>query len=107
MVLDSIRRSIDADISPVWAFLVEWEDEADDAEAERALSELVEGMRKLAVERGQLLEHIFMNDANADQKVLTSYGEENVRRLRNTAACFDPEGVFQHLQNDGFLLRKI
>lgn len=54
-----------------------------------------------------MLDFVFMNDACATQPVLASYGADNVRRLRDTAARYDPEGVFQTLQNDGFLLRKL
>ena len=86
---------------------MEWKDEADDVEAGEALSELTEGMRALARAKGRLLDYIFMNDASAGQNVLASYGEENFRRLRDAAARYDPDGVFQNLQNDGFLLRKV
>lgn len=91
----------------VWAFLAEWNDAADDAEAEQVVEELTEGMKKLASAEGQLLDFIFMNDASAKQQVLASYGQDNVQQLRDAAAKYDPEGVFQKLQNDGFLLRKI
>ncbi|KAK7751446.1 hypothetical protein SLS62_006531 [Diatrype stigma] len=91
----------------VWAFLVEWNDAADDAEAEQVLNELTEGMKSLASADGLLLDFIFMNDASAKQQVLASYGPDNVKQLRDTAAKYDPQGVFQELQNDGFLLRNI
>lgn len=87
--------------------MVEWSDAADDAEAEQVLDELTEGMKKLASEQGQLLDFIFMNDASSKQQVLAGYGPENVKKLQRVAAKYDPERVFQKLQNDGFLLRKI
>ncbi|SPQ24830.1 a4b5a052-329d-4f6c-822b-3091ff28ac11 [Thermothielavioides terrestris] len=71
-----------------WVFTCEWPNERADALAERAIS--------------------FLEDANfatGHQKVLRSYGAESLRRLRETAARYDPEGVFQRLQCGGFLLR--
>jgi FAD/FMN-containing dehydrogenase len=38
---------------------------------------------------------------------MRSYGEDNVEKLKDVAAKYDPDGVFQQLQNDGFLLRKV
>lgn len=39
------------------------------------------------------------------RKVLGSYGAENIKLMQEVAAKYDPEGVFQKLQNGGFLLR--
>lgn len=41
----------------------------------------------------------------ASQRVLGSYGAENIKRMQEAAAKYDPEGVFQKLQYGGFLLR--
>jgi hypothetical protein len=46
-----------------------------------------------------------MNFARGSQNVLASYGAENVRRMQEAVTKYDPEGVFQRLQNGGFLLR--
>ncbi|KAI1376860.1 6-hydroxy-D-nicotine oxidase [Hypoxylon crocopeplum] len=81
--------------------------EAHDTAAKQGINELGSGMTSIAKERGQLLDFIFMNDATASQNVLASYGAGNARRLRETATKYDPEGVFQKLQNDGFLIRKM
>lgn len=64
-------------------------------------------MQNIAQNKGQLLDMIFMNDASTSQNVLSSYGADNVRRLQDAATKYDSEGVFQKLQKDGFLLRKI
>ena len=90
----------------MWAVVAEWNDAEDDAEAEKALGGILQGIRKLAEEKGLLLDFVFMNDAWKEQKVLASYGKENLRELQQTADKFDPEGVFQRQQNDGFLLRR-
>ena len=64
-----------------------------------------EKVQCLAKERGLLLDYKCMTFATASQKVLGSYGAENIKRMHDVAAKYDPEGVFQKLQNDGFLLR--
>ena len=52
------------------------------------------------------LPYRFMNDAYDGQKVLSGYGADNLVRLKKVAKAYDPEGVFQKLQNGGWLLSK-
>lgn len=73
--------------------------------AEKALGFLEERVEALAREMGLLLDYKCANFATGHQKVLRSYGADNLRRLQEVAAKYDPEGVFQKLQNGGFLLR--
>jgi hypothetical protein len=47
-----------------------------------------------------------MNDANAEQGVLKSYGEQSFKLLKSVASLYDPEEVFQKQQNKGFLLSR-
>ncbi|KAG8156478.1 hypothetical protein KVR01_013582 [Diaporthe batatas] len=51
---------------------------------------------------GGLCPWLYMNYAHADQKVLQSYGPDNVRKLREAAAKYDPSEVFQRLCVGGF-----
>ncbi|EED23334.1 hypothetical protein TSTA_067660 [Talaromyces stipitatus ATCC 10500] len=63
-----------------WVFTCEWpKDGSDDAAAQKAV--------------------------DSSQKVLRSYGTENVKRMQDVAVKYDPEGIFQKLQHNGFLLR--
>ena len=55
---------------------------------------------------GLLLDFVFLNDANFDQNPIASYGPKNVAKLQAVSKKYDPDQVFQILQNDGFLLRK-
>lgn len=64
-------------------------------------------VKALAEKRGLLLGYLSMSFANASQEVLRSYGATNVKKLQETAAKYDPDGLFQKLQNDGFLLRSV
>jgi hypothetical protein len=66
---------------------------------------MCKAIQSLAEAREVLLEYKCMNFARGSQKVLASYGAENVKRMQEAATRYDPEGVFQKLQNGGFLLR--
>ena len=48
-----------------------------------------------------------MNDASYTQSPLQGYGPESLASLSATSHKWDPEGVFQKLQNSGFLLSKV
>ena len=45
---------------------------------------------------------LYINYAHPSQKVLESYGEENLKKIREVAAKYDPEGVFTRLCPGGF-----
>ncbi|KAI1392342.1 uncharacterized protein F4822DRAFT_441357 [Hypoxylon trugodes] len=79
---------------------------SNDAAASQAINTMTQRVEKLAREKDLYLDFLAMNFANSSQDVLRSYGAANVRKLQETAAKYDPNGVFQKLQNDGFLLRK-
>lgn len=64
-------------------------------------------VQALAEKRSLLLSYLSMSFANSSQEVLRSYGAENVKEMQGAAAKYDPDGVFQKLQNDGFLLRSV
>lgn len=89
-------------------FTAEWLglDEEDGAIHE-AVSSIAEHTRDLAKARGLLLDFILSSFAGPKQNVMHSYGEDNVRKMKEVAAKYDPNGVFQKLQNDGFLLRRV
>lgn len=88
-----------------WVFTCEWPKDGDDVAAQSAIDTMSEKVQNLAKERELLLDFKCMSFATASQKVLGSYGADNVKRMQEVAAKYDPEGVFQKLQNGGFLLR--
>jgi hypothetical protein len=55
------------------------------------------------IENG-VLPWVYMNYADKSQAVLQSYGAENIRRMRDVAAKYDPHQVFQKLCPGGFKL---
>lgn len=50
---------------------------------------------------------IYLNYADRSQGVLESYGSENIARMKNAAAKYDPEGVFQRLCPGGFKISNV
>ncbi|KAI0838296.1 hypothetical protein F5Y06DRAFT_296839 [Hypoxylon sp. FL0890] len=90
-----------------WVFTDEWPQDGDDAAAHQAVSTMSQRAQELARETRLFLEYLSMNFASSSQDVLRSYGVGNIRRLWETAAKYDPDCVFQKLQNDGFSLRKL
>lgn len=57
--------------------------------------------------RGSYIDYIYQNDASRDQNPIATYGAENIAKLKEIAAKYDPDQVFQKLQRDGFLLSKV
>ena len=89
-----------------WVFTAEWPKDNDvDDLVEAAVDTMASTVQSLAQERGLLLDTFCMSFASSRQKVLRSYGTDNIRRMQDAAAKYDPDGVFQKLQNNGFLLR--
>ncbi|KAH9909289.1 hypothetical protein F4778DRAFT_793303 [Xylariomycetidae sp. FL2044] len=58
------------------------------------------------IENG-MLDWLYMNYAGKNQKVLESYGAENVRKMKDAAAKYDPDQVFQKLCPGGFKLSAV
>ncbi|KAI2815744.1 hypothetical protein CBS63078_9936 [Aspergillus niger] len=92
-------------IHPI-GFAYEWpKDGSDDAAAQKAVDTISKTVQSLAKTKGTLLDFKYMTFDTCSQKVLGSYGAENIKLMQEVAAKYDPEGVFQKLQNGGFLLR--
>jgi len=49
----------------------------------------------------------YLNYADHSQAVLESYGAENVQKIRDAAAAYDPTGVFQTLVPGGFKISQV
>lgn len=58
------------------------------------------------IENGSL-PWLYLNYADQSQEVLASYGDENVRRMKDVAARYDPLQVFQKLCPGGFKICNI
>lgn len=90
-----------------WTTLVDWENAADDEIVRNVAISTSEKWKELGEKRGLYIDHLFMNDASRDQSPIATYGEASIAKLKAIALKYDPEQVFQNLQNDGFLLRKV
>lgn len=88
------------------AFATSW---TDSNLTETAISQIAQWMSQVssaATAKGELLDLVFMNDANSLQDPIASYGAASVAYLKSISAKYDPQGVFQKLQNNGFLVSK-
>ena len=85
---------------------MQWDSPNVDALAIELIQRMGETIRSLAIKHGAQLSYRFMNDAYDGQQVLSCYGARNLERLRKIAQAYDPEGIFQRLQNGGWLLSR-
>ncbi|KAI5306504.1 hypothetical protein KEM55_008593, partial [Ascosphaera atra] len=89
-------------------FLVEVDyEEQDEEKARVAGQQIIAAAEVTAKENGTYLPFKYSNYASRDQDPLASYGKENLQKLKEIAAKYDPSGVFQTLQNGGWLLSKV
>ncbi|KAK7733469.1 hypothetical protein SLS57_000484 [Botryosphaeria dothidea] len=73
-------------------------------DAERVLpahDEFVKSQQELAARRGLLHPYIMLTYSGWNQPAISSYGAENVAKLKEIAARYDPTGVFQRLVPGG------
>jgi hypothetical protein len=59
-----------------------------------------------SIEHG-LLPWVYMNYVDKSQQPLASYGPENVKKIRNAAAKYDPSEIFQRLCPGGFKISQV
>lgn len=86
---------------------ITWADNADTKAAHEAVKSLGEAFIKLARANEVYLPTVYQNDANYDQSPLASFPAPNLARLKATSLKYDPDQIFQNLQNNGFLLSKV
>ncbi|KAE8374065.1 hypothetical protein BDV26DRAFT_296330 [Aspergillus bertholletiae] len=87
-------------------FLVraDWKNAKDEERVREAVRKIVDVAESEAKQTGVHLPYLYSNYASRDQDPLASYGAENSNRLKEIALKYDPDGVFQKLQNGGWLL---
>ncbi|GKZ45812.1 hypothetical protein AbraIFM66951_008506 [Aspergillus brasiliensis] len=90
-----------------WTTLIYWANASDDKAVRSVSIATEEKWKQLGEERGAAENFRYMNDASRDQDPLSTYGYTNLDKLKSIARKYDPREVFQHLQNDGFLLSKV
>lgn len=50
---------------------------------------------------------LYLNYCDGSQDPLGSYGAENIRKMKDAAAKYDPTGVFQRKVPGGFKISKV
>ncbi|KAJ5781184.1 hypothetical protein N7457_006344 [Penicillium paradoxum] len=79
---------------------------ADEERVRASVKKIVDVVEETAKKENAWLPFKYSNYSSRDQDPLASYGEENLAALREIAAKYDPEEVFQVLQNGGWLLSR-
>ncbi|KAL3443452.1 hypothetical protein BJX65DRAFT_298249 [Aspergillus insuetus] len=80
--------------------------EADEARVRASVKRIVDVVEETAKSDGVWVPYKYSNYSSRDQDPLASYGEENLGKLKEIAAKYDPERVFQVLQNGGWLVSR-
>ncbi|KAI1385522.1 uncharacterized protein F4822DRAFT_413320 [Hypoxylon trugodes] len=71
------------------------------------LSACVETVKQYAASVDGLTEWNYMNYADKSQNVLSSYGADNVKKMKDVAAKYDPQQVFQKLCPGGWKISDV
>ncbi|TVY27910.1 Bifunctional solanapyrone synthase [Lachnellula hyalina] len=66
-----------------------------------------ERLREFAMSADGLLSWVTANYAHPTQEVFQNYGKGNVEKIREVAAKYDPDGVFQYLCPGGFKISSV
>jgi len=85
---------------------ITWADSKDDEAAMSAIEALGDAVHRAATRNGVDLPFRFMNDANHFQDVFAGYGADSYERLLAVSKIYDPDQIFQTLQNGGWLLSR-
>ncbi|KAI0886385.1 putative FAD-binding oxidoreductase [Annulohypoxylon maeteangense] len=93
------------EVDQTWlAFTAAWLQPDDDQTAHAAGDSIIEEVLGVSEIDDNYIPFIFMNDASWSQDVIGSYGEENIRRLKQVQEQYDPDKVFQRMVPGGFKL---
>jgi len=92
----------------VTGFLImaDWKHEKDEVRVRAACKDVCDAAESTARKNGSYLPFIYANYASRDQNPMASYGAENLAKLKEIAGKYDSEGIFQTLQNGGWLLSR-
>ncbi|KAI3325543.1 FAD-binding domain-containing protein [Xylariaceae sp. AK1471] len=88
-------------------WFIQWSDPKLDDQIYSISNVITTKLVKAAKKRGTFLPYVFMNTAGTHQEVLKSFGDANVRTIKQAASKYDPGRTFQRLQNDGQLIRNL
>lgn len=75
--------------------------------ARKRMVKFRETIKQYSVDQGGAVDWQYLNYADYTQDPLKTYGEENVALIRQVAAKYDPEGVFQTRMPGGFKISNV
>lgn len=81
-----------------------WKDSRDDGLFKQISDSTITEINNYAKSINKDNEYIYLDYAGKNQNPLRSYGSTNVRKLREVAQQYDPDGIFQKLVPGGFKL---
>lgn len=85
---------------------VTWKNAADSALVNSVLDKANAEIVKKLGEKNLLSKYIYLNDADAKQKVFESYPKANLVRLKSIRSKYDPSRVYTDLMKGGFKVDK-
>ncbi|PGH02240.1 hypothetical protein AJ79_07689 [Helicocarpus griseus UAMH5409] len=84
-----------------------WTDPADDEALHAAAYDTLDEIKKESIKSGTANPYIYLNYAGEFQDVLSGYGVENVLKMKELSAKYDPDGVFQKLVPGGWKIADV
>ncbi|KAK7953586.1 hypothetical protein PG996_014478 [Apiospora saccharicola] len=78
-----------------------------EAYLQKAIGSLTKTLEEYTIEKGGYTQWRYLNYVDPSQNPLKSYGEDNVRRMKEVAAQYDPDRFFQERVSSGFKLSKV
>ena len=85
---------------------MEWADASNTQLAIDKVDTFVATASARAKQLGSFLPYIYVNDASSKQNPLRSYGEASFQYIKTIAGKYDPSGIMQKVQNNGFLVSR-
>jgi len=114
LITNSLKRggnSLGVDVSDGPFIIILLNTIHDNASSDHIVStsilKLIEQIEALAIERQLGANYRFLNYAWKDQKVLESYGKDNIAKLNAASKKYDPEQFFQTTVPGGFKISKV
>jgi hypothetical protein len=86
--------------------MADWKDPAAETSVRKACKIIADKCEEVSKKNGTYLPFKYANYSSRDQNPLASYGEKNLQKLKEIALKYDPEAVFQRLQNGGWLVSR-
>ncbi|KAJ5689372.1 hypothetical protein N7462_003764 [Penicillium macrosclerotiorum] len=88
----------------LWQFSTGWDLQQDDLRIEAWSRQLAEHLHAINVKKGLAFDFVYMGDAGEWQDPFAGFPVENIDRMRDIRALYDPEGIFSRLNWGGFKL---